>query len=78
METNILQFFSAAGMVITFVMGGIIGWIYKSAVDTHTHKRQLDNLHPEFLDGNGSYVEEELLAVRNTETNDILYEDYED
>ena len=24
----------------------------------------MDNLHPEFLNGNGSYVNEELLAVR--------------
>ena len=56
-------------------MGGIIGWIYKSAVDTHTHKRQLDNLHPEFLDGNGSYVAEELLALRFTDTDNLLDED---
>ena len=59
-------------------MGGIIGWIYKSAVDTHTYKRQLNNLHPEFLDGNGSYVEEELLAVRFTDPDDLLDEDDED
>ena len=78
METNIILFFSAAGMVLAFLMGGIVGWIYKSAVDTHTHKRQLDNLHPEFLDGNGSYVEEELLAVRFTDPEDLLDEDDED
>ena len=78
METNILLFFSAAGMILAFIMGGIVGWIYKSAVDTHTHKRQLDNLHPEFLDGIGSYVEEELLAVRFTDPEDLLDEDDED
>ena len=59
-------------------MGGIIGWIYKSSVDTNTHKPQWDNLHPEFLDGNGSYVEEELLAVRFTDPDDLLDEDDED
>ena len=78
METNILLFFSAAGMILAFIMGGIVGWIYKSAVDPHTHKRQLNNLHPEFLDGNGSYVEEELLAVRFTDPEDLLDEDDED
>ena len=78
METNIILFFSAAGMVITFVMGGIIGWIYKSTVDTHTLKRQMDNLHPEFLNGNGAYVNEELLAVRFADPDDILDEDDED
>ena len=77
METNIILFFSAAGMVITFVMGGIIGWIYKSTVVTHTLKRQMDNLHPEFLNGNGAYVNEELLAVRFADPDDILDEDDE-
>ena len=75
METNIIRFFSAAGMVLAFLMGGIVGWIYKSAVDTHTNKRQMDNLHPEFLNGNGSYVNEELLAVRFMDPDDILDED---
>ena len=75
METNIILFFSAAGMVLAFLMGGIVGWIYKSAADTHTNKRQMDNLHPEFLNGNGSYVNEELLAVRFMDPDDILDED---
>lgn len=75
METNIILFFSAAGMVLAFLMGGIVGWIYKSAVDTHTNKRQMNNLHPEFLNGNGSYVNEELLAVRFMDDDDILDED---
>ena len=75
METNIILFFSAAGMVITFIMGGIIGWIYKQSVAQHTLKRQMTNLHPEFLNGNGSYVNEELLAVRFMDPDDILDED---
>ena len=75
METNIILFFSAAGMVLAFLMGGIVGWIYKSAVDTHTNKRQMNNLHPEFLNGNGAYVNEELLAVRFMDPDDILDED---
>ena len=75
METNIILFFSAAGMVITFIMGGIIGWIYKQNVDQNTLKRQMNNLHPEFLNGNGSYVNEELLAVRFMYYDDLLDDD---
>ena len=56
METNVILFFSAIGMIITLILGGIMGWLYKSTVDQHTLKRQMNNLHPEFLDGNGSYV----------------------
>ena len=53
----------------------MIGCIYRGTVDTNTYKRQLDNLHPEFLDGNGAYVEEELLAFRFTDPDDLLDED---
>ena len=62
METSVILFFSGVGMFITLLLGGVIGWQYHEAVAKHTYKRQLDNLHPEFLDGNGSYVNEELLA----------------
>tara|TARA_B100000927_G_scaffold269303_1_gene244659 strand:- start:1151 stop:1384 length:234 start_codon:yes stop_codon:yes gene_type:complete len=71
METNVILFFSAIGMFITLVLGGIIGWLYKSTVDQHTLKRQMNNLHPEFLDGNGAYVNEELLAVRFMDHEDL-------
>ena len=75
METNVILFFSAAGMLFTLILGGVIGWIYKSAVDTNTLKRQMNNLHPEILDGNGAYVNEELLAVKFTDIDDYLDED---
>ena len=32
----------------------------------------MNNLHPEFLNGNGSYVNEELLAVKFMDPDDIL------
>ena len=75
METNVILFFSAIGRVITLILGGIIGCLYKSTVDQHTLKRQMNNHHPEFLDGNGSYVNEELLAVKFMDPDDILDED---
>mgnify|MGYP001258286671 CR=1 FL=1 len=75
MDTNVILFFSAVAMLITFAIGAVIGWIYKSTVDTHTLKRQMNNLHPEFLDGNGAYVNEELLAVKFIDPEDILDED---
>ena len=75
METNVILFFSAIGMIITLILGGLIGWLYKSTVDQHTLKRQMDNLHPEFLNGNGSYVNEELLAVRFMDHEDLLDDD---
>ena len=64
--------------VFAFGLGGVIGWIYRGTVDQNTYKRQLDNLHPEFLDGNGAYVEEELLAVRFTDPDDLLLDEEEE
>ena len=77
METSVILFFSAVGMFITLILGGVIGWQYHEAVTTHTYKRQLDNLHPEFLDGGGSYVNEELLAVRFADPDDFIDDDDE-
>ena len=78
METNVILFFSAAGMLITLLLGVVIGWVYKSTVDTHTLKPQMNNLHPEFLDGNGAYINEELLAVKFADVDDYLDEDAEE
>ena len=75
METNVILFFSAIGMIITLILGGLIGWLYKSTVDQHTLKRQMDNLHPEKLNVNGSYVNAELLAVKFMDPDDLLDED---
>ena len=71
METSVILFFSAVGMMFTLILGGVVGWIYKDTVDSNTYKRQLDNLHPEFLDGNGSFINEELLAVRFMDDDDL-------
>ena len=46
--------------------------------ESYSPARQLNNLHPEFLDGGGSYVNEELLAVRFTDPDYLLDEDDED
>ena len=77
MEIKVILFFSGVGMFITLLLGGVIGWQYHEAVAKHTYKRQLDNLHPEFLDSGGSYVNEELLAVRFADPDDFIDDDDE-
>ena len=75
METNLMIWVASISTIFAFGLGGVIGWIYKDTVDKNTYKRQLDNLHPEFLDGNGSYVNEELLAVKFMDEDLLLDED---
>ena len=74
MEINLLLWVASISTLFAFGLGGIIGWIYRGTVDQNTYKRQLDNLHPEFLDGNGAYVNEELLAVKFMD-DDLLDDD---
>ena len=74
METNLMIWVASVSTLFAFGLGGIIGWIYRGTVDQNTDKRQLDNLHPEFLDGNGAYVNEELLAVKFMD-DDLLDDD---
>ena len=75
METKLMIWVASISTIFAFGLGGVIGWIYKDTVDRNTYKRQLDNLHPEFLDGNGSYVNEELLAVKFMDEDLLLDED---
>ena len=77
METSVILSFSGVEMFITLLLGGVIGWQYHEAVAKHTYKRQLDNLHPEFLDGTGSYINEELLAVRFPDPDELVDDDDE-
>ena len=77
METSVILFFSGVGMFITLLLGGVIGWQYHEAVAKHTYKRQVDNLHPEFLYGTGSYINEELLAVRFPDPDELVDDDDE-
>ena len=65
---------ASVSTIFAFGLGGIIGWIYRGTVVQNTYKRLLDTLHPEFLDGNGSYANEELLAVKFMD-DDLLDDD---
>ena len=75
METNLIIWVASVSTLFAFGLGGLIGLIYRGTVDQNTYKRQLDNLHPEFLDGNGAYVNEELLAVKFMDDELLLDED---
>ena len=75
METSIIIWIASSISFVALILGGIIGWIYRGTVDENTIKRQMNNLHPEFLNGNGAYVNEELLAVRFMDDDLLLDED---
>ncbi len=54
-----------------FLIGGIIGWIFKQYQFERMYG--IPNLHPEMFDNNGNVIPDEILAVRFE--NDYDYED---
>ncbi len=77
MTSNAVLFFSAISILMTFAIGGIIGWIYKETVDKKTNQFDMYT-HPEFYDDEGQYINEELVAVRFIELDDSYYVDEDD
>lgn len=75
METNVILFFSSVGMVMFLAIGGIIGWIYKETVDSSIYAKSGGVVHPEFFDDDGQYINEELLAVRFVDEDELDEED---
>ena len=44
--------------------GFIFGWFGNAYYTSYNQERELEDIHPEFLDSDGNYIQEELLAVR--------------
>ena len=44
--------------------GFIFGWFGNAYYTSYHQERELEDIHPEFLDSDGNYIQEELLAVR--------------
>jgi hypothetical protein len=73
-EATILYFsfmFCLAGTVAGF----IFGWFGNAYYTSYHQERELEDIHPEFLDSNGNYIEEELLAVRFIDSDELESED---
>ncbi len=67
MESSILIYFSAAVSVIFLLIGGVIGWIWNDKTNQFLYaqaEEEVDYIHPEMLDENGHWINEELISVR--------------
>ena len=76
MESTIV-YFSATVSFIFLCVGVIAGWAANEKLHEFMYgKIEEENIHPEMLDGNGQWINEELLSVRFVDAEDD--EDYED
>ena len=62
MELSIILTFTTLFCVMFLFIGLIGGWIFKQYQVERIYG--INNIHPEFFDGNGNIVPDEVLAVR--------------
>ena len=67
-------FFSGTSIILSLVLGVLIGWVANDFLYDFMHtKRDLPE-HPEMYDSNGMVVNEELLTVRFLDEDEV-YDD---
>jgi len=60
-----IVYFSATVSFIFLCVGVITGWTINEKIHEYMYgKLQDENIHPEMLDGDGQWINEELLSVR--------------
>ena len=64
-------YFSATVSFIFLCVGVIAGWIVNEKLHEFMYGSQQDNVHPEMLDGEGQWINEELLSVRFVDEDDF-------
>ena len=57
-------YFAATVSFIFLCVGVIAGWTANEKLHEFMYWSQQDNVHPEMLDGEGQWINEELLSVR--------------
>jgi len=57
-------YFSATVSFIFLCVGVFAGWTVNEKLHEYMYASQEDNVHPEMLDSDGQWINEELLSVR--------------
>ena len=76
METNTILFFSFFVISGSFILGSFTGWFLTNLWSQFMYSKSTQGIHPEFYDEEGMYINEELLAVRFVDVDDL--EDYDE
>jgi hypothetical protein len=63
--TEVTMVYVSATVSFLFLCIGIIaGWTVNEKLHEYMYGAQQENIHPEMLDGDGQWINEELLSVR--------------
>ena len=74
MTTTEVLFFSGVSIILSLILGGIIGWVANDFLYNFMNSRHNLPQHPEMYDDNGMVLNEELLTVKFVD-DDEVYED---
>ena len=64
MTETLFVYLSATASFIFLAIGVFAGWIVNEKLHEYMYATQEENVHPEMLDGDGQWINEELLSVR--------------
>jgi hypothetical protein len=74
METPYVLFIMGTFILMFFLIGGIIGWLF----NRHVIETTPPYIHPEFFDKNGNVIADEVLAVTFENPEDFEYDEDDD
>ena len=68
-------FFSGTSIILSLVLGVLIGWVANDFLYDFMHTKRSLPEHPEMYDSNGMVVNEELLTVRFLDEDEVYDDD---
>ena len=71
MTETLMIFISVTTSFIFLAIGILFGWVAAEVKQEHMYNAQQDSVHPEMLNSNGQWINEELLSVRFVDEDEI-------
>jgi len=68
-------YFSATVSFIFLCVGVFAGWTVNEKLHEYMYAAQEERVHPEMLDGDGQWINEELLSVRFVDEDEETYDE---
>ena len=71
MTVTLFVYLSATASFIFLCVGVFAGWTVNEKLHEYIYASTSENVHPEMLDGEGQWINEELLSVRFVDEDEI-------
>ena len=71
MTETLMIFISVTTSIIFLSIGILFGWVAAEVKQEHMYTQEEQSVHPEMLNHNGQWINEELLSVRFVDEDEI-------